>query len=85
MKWSVVEYAQKVEAELQDYRIRYSILAAEIAHALHTSEAWAEAFYDRLTDDPDLVPKSLRDFVTYRHACAADIERIASRFPPAER
>ena len=85
MKWSPIEYAQKLETEMRDYRARYLILATEIAHALHTSESWAEAFYDRLTDDPDMVPGSLRDFVTYRHVCAADIERIVSRFPPAER
>jgi hypothetical protein len=84
MRWSAVEYAQKVEAELQDYRTRYLILAAEIAHALNASEPWAETFYETLTDDnPDTLPPSVREFVRDRHACAADIERIASRFPPA--
>jgi hypothetical protein len=86
MKWSVVEYAAKVEAEMHDYRARYLILAAELAHALRGEESWAEEFYDRLTDDdPDLVPPSLRHFVAYRHACAADIERIADGFPAVER
>jgi hypothetical protein len=85
MKWSVVEYAAKVEAEMHDYRARYLILAAELAHALRGEESWAEEFYDHLADDdPDAVPKSLRDFVCWRHLCAADIERIASRFPPVE-
>jgi hypothetical protein len=80
---SAVEYAQRVEAELHDYKVRYLVLATEIAHALHASEPWAEDFYDNLTDEPDAYPKSLRDFVSYRYACAADIERIAARFPEA--
>jgi hypothetical protein len=85
MAWSAVEYAQRLEAELQDTRVRYLTLAAEIAHALRGEESWAEEFYDHLADDdPDAVPKSLRDFVCWRHLCAADIERIASRFPPVE-
>jgi hypothetical protein len=85
MKWSPLEYAVKVEAELQHYQVRYLILATEIAHALHTAEPWAHEFYDRLTDDPDMVPQSVRDFARYRNSCAADIERIAQRFPPVDR
>jgi hypothetical protein len=84
MRWSQAKYVENVESELHDYRARYLVLVAEIAHALHSDQAWARDLHHRLAQDPNEAATSLRDYVVYRYVCAVDIERVAARFPAGE-